>query len=297
MSAGVGEGEGEGEAIQLTARVTIDGLDQLATEVDVGDDGVVAEVRANVAVRVGEVGGGGAPGGRVGLLGGDVAGDGVAGKLPHAHALVAPLEGHDAAAVAVEGVAKGVGAALDAAAGVIVGVVVAVGVLGVARLLAAHAHGAAAGRVQRHLVAGVALVGRLHDVNLAVVGPTIGVDEPQGRPGPAAKGAVLDVEEEEAAVVRLARGDADREAARRGVGLVARADGCVDLEHGRISRGRREVLWLCLSGGPGPSGCRKRAGMQTHQTHCLLARNVMDKPGGYIRVSNGEPFCQRMYVN
>ncbi len=56
---------------------------------------------------------------------------------------------------------------------------------------------------------------------------------------------VLDVEDEEAAVVRLFGLDADGEAAGAGVGVGAGADGCVDFDDGCVGGGVREVLCCC----------------------------------------------------
>jgi hypothetical protein len=58
---------------------------------------------------------------------------------------------------------------------------------------------------------------------------------------------VLDIKDEEAVVVRLLGLDAHREAARRGVGFVIGADGCVDSEDGGARRGVGQVLCKSVS--------------------------------------------------
>lgn len=189
---------------------------------------------SNVAVGVGEIGPGGAPVGRVGLLIRNVARDRATGKLPHPDPRIAPLHGHDTPAIIIEGLAVGIILILDTAAGIIINSVVAVLLLDIASLLAAGLHVAAVGGVEGHLVAVVGLVCGLHDVDLAIVGPVVVVGEPEGGPGGAAVGGVLDVEEEEAAVPRGLGGDADGEAACGGVGLVAGADGGVYAEDGGV---------------------------------------------------------------
>lgn len=156
----------------------------------------------DVALGVGEVGGGLAPGAGVRLLGLDIGREGVAAELPHADAFGTPLDGHVAAVGVVVGGAEGVARALNAAAGVAVCLVVAVVAYRVAGHASLHAaHLAAVGRVECHLVADVGLVDRLHDVNLAVVGPVIRVREPERRPRTASVRGVSDVEYEEPRLV------------------------------------------------------------------------------------------------
>ena len=176
-------------------------ISQLPAEIDVRDDGVVLEVIANIAVRPREIRQSRAPSVRVGLLVRDVPRDPALAELPHPDSLVPPLDRHDAAALLVPRLAVAVVVSLDAAAGIVVLLVEAVLLLHVALLLAAHVHLAPLRRVQRHLVAVVGLVDGLHDVDLAVLGPVIGIGEPQSGPRTATEGGVLDVKYEKTRVV------------------------------------------------------------------------------------------------
>lgn len=226
----------------LTVGVFIGGSSQVTTQVNVGNNRVILKMAANIAVRAGEIRRRHAPSIRRGLLARDIRRDAIPRKLPHANTGITPLDGHDAAAVCIKLGAKGALVARDAAPGIVVGVLVARLVLGGAGHLALDAHGAVLGRVQRHQVALVGEVGGLHDVNLAVGGPVGRVDEPEGRPGRAAVGGVLDVKDEEAVVVRLFGLDAHAEAAGAGVGFGVWADGGVDFDDGCVCGGVGEVL-------------------------------------------------------
>lgn len=111
-----------------------------------------------------------------------------------------------------------------------------------ARLLALDVHGAARVGVQRHLVAVGALIDRLEDVDLAVVGPVGRVGQPERGPGAAAVGRVADVEDEETLVVGRLGLDADRETASRGIGVRLGTDGGVNAEDSSVGRSIGEVL-------------------------------------------------------
>lgn len=128
-------------------------------------------MRANVAIRAGEIGGGGPPSSRVGLLARDIAWDGVSRKLPHADPCASPFDSHDAPPRRVEGRAKRRVRLLDATACVFVAVVVAVVLLRGPALLALDAHGAIARGVEGHGVPSRALVDGLHDVDFSVLRP------------------------------------------------------------------------------------------------------------------------------
>ena len=159
-------------------------------------------MRRDAAVGVGEVGRRLTPRAGIRRLVRDILGYGVAAKLPHTNTGVAPLHGHDSAVRGIIRFAERVRGPVDAAPSVGVGAVVAGPLQARARHLALDAaDGAPLRRVQRHLVAVSGLVDGLHDVDLAVVGPVVLVREPQGRPRAAAVGRVLDVEDEEAALV------------------------------------------------------------------------------------------------
>lgn len=88
--------------------------------------------------------------------------------------------------------------------------------------------------MQRHVVAGVAGVDGLDDVDLAVGGPGGDVAKPEGGPGRAAEGRVVDVEEEEARCVGLLGREAHGAAAFGGV-----AAGVVHAEDGGAGGGER----------------------------------------------------------
>lgn len=201
----------------LTSTISIHIASVLAAEIDIGDEALVREVGAHVALGVGEVGEGGAPRARVGALVGDVVGDARAAERPHADALVAPLDGHDATLIIIIGGAVAVGVAADAAARVFVGGVVAVLLEDGAAHNALHAHPAVVRRVQRHLVPVRRRVHRLHDVDLAVVRPVVRVRQPERRPRPAPHRRVPHVEDEQALAVLRLRLEADREPPRRRV--------------------------------------------------------------------------------
>lgn len=128
-------------------------------------------MRPDIAVRAWKIRCGSPPSRRVRLLARNVTRDSAPSKLPHANAGAPPFDGHDGAAGIVELGSKGRRALLDGTAGVVVGAVVAVFLVRLARLLALHAHGAAAGGVEGHGVSGGPLVDGLHDVDFAVVGP------------------------------------------------------------------------------------------------------------------------------
>lgn len=238
LPEGIGEGVGVvGDVVGAVAGAAAGGVHVagvLAAQVDVDDDALVAEVRADVAVGVGEVGGGLAPGAGVGGLRGHVGGDFVAPEGPQADALGAPLHGHDAALRRVVRGAVTSGLVAYTTARVVVGGVVAVARERGAGHLALHVHGAAVGGVQRHLVALGGLVDGLHDVDLAVIGPVVRVDEPQRRPRAAPERRVLDVEDEEPAVVLRLGLHPHRESACGCVRVRARPHARVDLEHRRV---------------------------------------------------------------
>lgn len=262
----------------LTSRLAPASIDQIATEVNVDNDGVVLEMRANVAIRAGKVGRGSAPSGGVGLLAGDVARDGISGKLPYANAGGSPFDGHDAAAGGVEGGAKrGVGF-FDATARVLVDAVIAIVLQRGARLLALDTHGAIVCGVERHGVAVGALVDGLHDVNFAVLRPVERVGKPQCWPGATGVRRVLDVENEEAAVVRLLGFKTHGEAARGCVGLAAGTDSGVDAEDGRARSGVGEVLYLFVSFESPQQSCRMQEA--THAVKSLFFRHVMHEALG-----------------
>lgn len=209
---------------------------------------------SNIAVRAREISRSLAPGAGIRLLAGNVRGNGAAGKLPHADARITPLHGHDATAVLVVRRSKGVGRSLDATAGVAVLGRVAVLVERLVGLFARDAHGAAGRGVQRHLVSVVGLVGGLHDVDFAVLGPVGRVGEPQRRPGAAAGGSVADVKDEEAVVVGVFGLYAHREAASGGVGDAVGTDRGVDFEDRGILRCKGQVLFINV--GDIRQGCR-----------------------------------------
>lgn len=199
-------------------------------------------------MRVGKVGRRRAPSIRRRLLARDVRRNGISHKLPHANAIITPLHGHHATFLIIKRLAKRRLPALHAAARVVVVLDVARVVERLAGHLALAGHFAVVGRVQRHLVALCALVDALEHVNLAVRGPVRAVGEPERGPRRAAVGRVLDVEDEEALVVRLLGLDARGEAAGGGVdGLGAGAEGGVDPENGRVLAGVCEVLPALLA--------------------------------------------------
>lgn len=160
-------------------------------------------MRSNVAVGVGKVSQGRSPGAWIRLLVGNVTGNRSAGKLPHANTIVAPLHGHDGTALVIQRRSEPILARLDTTAGIAVLAVIAVILERRSRLLALRLHGTAAGGVESHLVSDFGLVDRLHDIDFTVVGPVGVVRQPERWPGSAAVGGVLDVEDEESAVVGL----------------------------------------------------------------------------------------------
>lgn len=155
----------------LTVCIVILGINQVTAQVNIGHNGVILEMAPNITVRAGEIRRRSAPRVRLGLLARDIRRNAIPRKLPHADAGIAPLDGHDTAALVIKGDAKRALVARDAAAGSAVVLGKARALLGVARHLALDAHGAALGGVQGHHVALVALVDGFHDIDLAVVGP------------------------------------------------------------------------------------------------------------------------------
>lgn len=193
----------------------------------------------DIAPRVREIRRRLAPSRRVGRVVANIPRNTAPGELPHPDPGGPPLDGRDTAPGTIERVPVGrVVVAPHAAARIVVDRRVAVALQGGARHLApATRHVAAAGRVQGHVVARVDAVDALQDVDLAVVRPVVRIGEPERRPGGAAVGAVLDVEDEEALVVLRLRGHPDALAALRGRAAV----GAVDAEHGDRIVGVREV--------------------------------------------------------
>lgn len=226
---------------------------------NIGNDALISKMAINITMRIREIGQRLGPGRRIRRRRSrDIRRDGVARKEPDADALAAQLHGVDAAAIGVELLAVAGDGALDTTSGVVVGAVVAVCRQLRAGFLALGRHAAVVGRVQRHFVAGVALVDGLHDVDFAVGGPVGGVGEPEGGPGRAAVGRVDDVEDEEARVVLVFGGEAGGVAAGGGVGF-----GVVDAEDGAGGGGKGEVhlgglLGVGVAGGVLGARCGRR---------------------------------------
>lgn len=191
-------------------------------------------MRSDVAVGVGEVRQGRSPGAWIRLLVGNVTGNRSAGKLPHANAVIAPLHGHDGTSLVIQRRSETILARLDTTASVAILAVIAVVLERRSRLLALRLHGTAAGGVESHLVSDVGLVDCLHDVDFTIVGPVGVVRQPERWPGSAAVGGVLDVEDEEAAVVGLLGLYSDGESASRGVGLVGWSDRGINAKNSRV---------------------------------------------------------------
>lgn len=187
-------------------------IQQIATEIDVGNNGVVLEVGADVAACAWEVGNCHSPCLRLRSLVGDIAWDGTTGKLPHADAGVTPFDSHDAAALLIElfsvrGLVGG-----DATSRVAVCLDVAVCLSGASRHISADIHGALARSVEGHGVSIDAVVGGFHNVDLAVGRPVggLGIGKPEGRPCSATVRGVLNIKDEKSLVVLLLGLDADR---------------------------------------------------------------------------------------
>lgn len=155
-------------------------------------------------------------------------------KHPHPDPLLPPLHRHHPSASIVELLPERAHPTADPTPRVL-RAVVAVQVSRRAGHLPLHtAHVAVLGGVETGLVPGVAEVGGLEDVDLAVGGPDVGprVGEPERRPGAAAVGGVEDGEDEEGVHLVLVGGlHAHREAARRGVRVGPGTDGRVDFQH------------------------------------------------------------------
>lgn len=175
----------------------------VTTKIDVDDDGLVLEVRVDVAARVGEVSQGPAPGAGVRTLVRDVSRNAVPLELPDADARRPPLHGRDAAPEGVVVLAKGGRVSLDATSRLVVGRPVAVLLEGRAGLLALVVHLATGLGVQGRLVAVGPVIDGLHDIDLAVCRPVVRIREPQGGPGATAVWCVDDVEYEEPLVVLI----------------------------------------------------------------------------------------------
>lgn len=188
-------------------------INQVAAEIDVGHNRSVLEMRAHVAISVGEICSSSAPSSRLRFLSRDVFGNGITSKLPHSDTLFTPLNGHNASAILVEVCTKGILFAINTTTGIAVGVLIAVLVDGRAGHFAFNSHGAVFGSMEGHLIAVVGLVSGFHDVDLAIVGPVGGIGEPKRWPGCTAIWCMENIENEQAAVVGLFGFDSNREAA------------------------------------------------------------------------------------
>ena len=136
------------------------------------------------------------------------------------------------ATVLVENLPESIISAFDTASRVPIRPVIAVLVQYLPRLLPLHSHSASLRRVQRHLISRIPLIDCLNDIDLAVFGPVRLIGQPQSGPGTASVGGVHNVEDEEAAVVLLLRGEAD------GMAAVWSLGGAVDTEDVGGRRGR-----------------------------------------------------------
>ena len=172
-------------------------------------------MRTHVAISVGEISCSCALSARLRFLSSNVFGNGIASKLPHANALLAPLYSHDTSAIRVEVCTKGVLFAGNTTAGIVVGVLIAVFINGRAGHFAFHSHGAILGSVEGHLITVVGLVGGFHDVDLAVVRPVGGVGKPKRWPSCTAIRCMKNIEDEQASVVGLLGFDSNGETACR----------------------------------------------------------------------------------
>lgn len=163
---------------KLTATLRVHAASVLPAKIDINDNALVLEVRANIAICVGEICSGRAPGAWVRVPGGDVGRDSIPPELPNTNTLVTPLHRHNPTLRIIVRTTVRIGGASNSAAGVVIGSVVAVARETRAAHDTLYVHLALVRCVKRHLVTVCGLVHRLHDVDLTMIGPIGGIDKP-----------------------------------------------------------------------------------------------------------------------